>query len=80
MGITLQCIPVYAIWDQRVEGKCINSSIAILIAAGIGIFEDIVIILLPVPELKGLNLCLRKRLAVMFMLALGSLYAHLSYL
>lgn len=38
------------------------------------IFEDICIILLPVWELKALNLSLTQRVGVMFMFTFGSLY------
>jgi hypothetical protein len=73
IAITLQCIPVQAVWDMSVKGNCIDSSAVVFAGAGFSIFEDIVIILLPVPELKGLPLSLRKRLAVIFIFALGSL-------
>ena len=74
MALTLQCIPVNAVWDLSVQGKCIDSSAIVFVGAGLSILEDVVIVLLPVPELKGLALSFRKRLAVMFMFALGSLY------
>jgi hypothetical protein len=76
LAITLQCIPVNAVWDISVQGRCINSGAIIFAGAGLSIFEDIVIILLPVPELKGLPLSLRKRAAVIFIFALGSLYVY----
>jgi hypothetical protein len=77
MAVTLQCLPVRAAWDLSQKGKCIYSSAVVSAGAGISIFEDVVIILLPVPQLKQLNLSLRKRLAVMGMFALGSLYVAL---
>lgn len=48
-----------------------------MVAAGAGfsIFEDVVIILLPVREIKQLNLGPRRRLAIILMFTLGSLYA-----
>ena len=76
MAITLQCIPIKAVWDFSDKGKCINASAVVFAGAGFSIFEDIVIILLPVPELKRLPLGSRRRLAVIFIFALGSLYVH----
>jgi hypothetical protein len=76
MAIAFQCIPVNAVWDLDVKGRCIDSSAIIFTGAAVGIFEDIVIILLPVPELIGLSLTLRKRLGVIFLFSLGSLYVH----
>ena len=42
-------------------------------AAGFSIFEDFVIMLLPVWELKDLSLNTKKKFALMFLFALGSL-------
>lgn len=74
MAVTLQCLPIRAVSDLTQTGKCIDAAAVVTAGAGFSIFEDIVIILLPVRELKSLQLSLRKRLAVMAMFALGSLY------
>ena len=71
--VSFQCTPVDAVWDIAVHGKCINSQAFVYTAAGFGILEDFVIMLLPIWELKGLKLELRKRIALGFMFALGSL-------
>lgn len=55
------------------SGKCINSQAFVYSAAAFGIVEDIVIMLLPVWELRALRLDLRKRVALGFMFASGSL-------
>jgi hypothetical protein len=57
-----------------VAGKCINPQAYVYAAAGLSIAEDIVIMLLPIWELSALKLDLRKRFALGFMFALGSLY------
>jgi hypothetical protein len=72
-AITFQCTPVKRIWDQTVPGTCSDLVLFIYIGAGFSIFEDLVIILLPIPQLKMLNLTLRKRIALVFMFSLGSL-------
>jgi hypothetical protein len=71
--VALQCLPVDSVWDTAVPGKCINSQAFVYSAAGCSILEDFVVMLLPIWELKGLNLDLRKRLALVFMFSLGSL-------
>jgi hypothetical protein len=71
--VSFQCTPVDAVWDISVHGKCINSQAFVYTAAGFSILEDIVIMLLPIWELKDLRLDLRKRIALGFMFALGSL-------
>jgi hypothetical protein len=76
IALILQCVPVDAVWDINVKGKCINSGAVVFLGAGLAIFEDIVIILLPVMELRSLRLSLRKRLGVMFLFTVASLYVH----
>ncbi|KFY63171.1 hypothetical protein V497_02092 [Pseudogymnoascus sp. VKM F-4516 (FW-969)] len=70
--VTLQCVPVNSVWDHTVHGKCSNSQAFVYAAAGFSIFEDFVIMLLPVSELKDLSLNLKKKIALMFLFALGS--------
>jgi hypothetical protein len=55
------------------EAKCISSKGIIYSGAAISILEDFVVMLLPIPQLKALNLSLRKRIALIFMFAIGSL-------
>ena len=73
VAVILQCVPPSAIWDTSIQSKCTNSTALVYAGAGFSIFEDLVIILLPVRELASLNLTTRKKLAVIFMFALGSL-------
>jgi len=73
ISITLQCLPFDALWESKVEGKCINPTGIVYTCAAFSILEDMTLILLPIPELKSLNLSLRKRIALIFMFALGSL-------
>lgn len=73
-AVTFQCIPVRSIWDREIPGRCVNLQALIYTGAGFSIFEDFAIMFLPVWELKGLNLSRRKRIALGFMFALGSLY------
>ncbi|KAF4628473.1 hypothetical protein G7Y89_g9676 [Cudoniella acicularis] len=71
-AVAFQCIPVRAVWDLSVNGKCIGLNGMVFAGGAIAIFEDIVIILLPIPQLKSLQLSLRKRIALILMFALGS--------
>ncbi|KAH9219973.1 hypothetical protein DL95DRAFT_290708, partial [Leptodontidium sp. 2 PMI_412] len=72
MADALQCVPVKAVWDTNIHAKCIDLQALIYAGAGFSIFEDFVIMLLPIPELKSLNLDSRKKVALFFMFALGS--------
>ncbi|KFZ02212.1 hypothetical protein V500_00365 [Pseudogymnoascus sp. VKM F-4518 (FW-2643)] len=70
--IVFQCIPVAVSWDQSVVGKCADQQAFVYAGAAVSIFEDIVIMFLPVYELNALTLSLKKRLVLVFMFALGS--------
>ncbi|KFY03620.1 hypothetical protein O988_01359 [Pseudogymnoascus sp. VKM F-3808] len=72
MVVVFQCVPVRAVWDHSIQGKCTNSQAFVYSAAGASIFEDFVIMLLPIWELKDLSLNSRKKLALIFLFALGS--------
>lgn len=73
-AVAFQCSPVRSVWNRELSGSCINLQALIYSGAGFSIFEDFAIMVLPVVELKRLNLGLRKRIALGFMFALGSLY------
>ncbi|PMD33685.1 hypothetical protein L207DRAFT_589244 [Hyaloscypha variabilis F] len=70
--IAFQCTPVDSYWDTTIPGKCIHSQAFVYSAAGINILEDLIIMFLPVMELRALKLDLRKKFALGFMFALGS--------
>jgi hypothetical protein len=73
IAIIFQCVPVAAVWDLTIKGKCINSQAIVFASAGFGIAEDIVLMLLPVSEIRGLSLSLKKRITISLIFALGSL-------
>ncbi|OBT70183.1 hypothetical protein VE03_00311 [Pseudogymnoascus sp. 23342-1-I1] len=72
MVVSFQCVPVKAVWDHSIHGTCTNSQAFVYSAAGFSIFEDFVIMLLPIWELKDLSLNTKKKFALMFLFALGS--------
>jgi hypothetical protein len=72
-AVVFQCDPVAHFWDATISGKCVNVRTLLYAGAGFSIAEDLMIMLLPIYELKGLNLTLSKRVALGGMFALGSL-------
>jgi hypothetical protein len=73
VALLFQCTPINSIWNRNVTGKCINlEAIGFAGAAG-SIFEDLVILVLPVSELKDLSLGTKRRLSLVFMFSIGSL-------
>jgi hypothetical protein len=73
MAVLFSCVPVNGLWNVTIPAKCINTTGIVYAGAGLSIFDDIWIILLPIPVLKSLNLSLRKRGTLIFMFAMGSL-------
>ncbi len=73
LAISFQCTPVSSYWKNSVCPTSINSLAFVYSAAGLSIVEDLIIMFLPVMELKALKLDLRKKFALGFMFALGSL-------
>jgi hypothetical protein len=73
IGIAMQCLPLHSLWNLTIHAKCIDIHIFTILGAALSIFYDVVIMLLPIMELKGHNLTLKKRIALCFMFALGSL-------
>jgi hypothetical protein len=47
--------------------------------AGISIFQDVIILLLPIPELMRLSISTRKRYNIIIMFSLGTLFVLQSF-
>ncbi|KZL72805.1 integral membrane protein, partial [Colletotrichum tofieldiae] len=70
--IVFQCVPIRGIWDRSIDSRCLNVlMIGYTGAAGV-ILEDIVLIIMPVPELMKLQLKPEKKLALSLIFGLGS--------
>ncbi|RMJ16021.1 hypothetical protein CDV36_004272 [Fusarium kuroshium] len=70
--VIFQCTPISSIWNRNLENKCLNLT-AIGYAGGVfSIVEDIVIFIMPIPELWKLQLGGRKKAALLFMFSIGS--------
>ena len=60
-------------WMYKVAPvKCINSFVAIYVAAALSIFHDVVILLMPIPILWSLNLNWQKKIHLLLMFSVGS--------
>ena len=71
--IMFQCIPIDAVFDVSIPGKCLNLEATTYAGACVSIFEDVVIILLPLFVLRDLNLNLKKKVGLGMVFSLGSL-------
>ncbi|ELQ34429.1 hypothetical protein OOU_Y34scaffold00766g8 [Pyricularia oryzae Y34] len=71
--VNFQCNPMAAVWDRSIEdAKCLSLNGIAWAGGASAIFEDVVILLLPIPEVMKLQLTLQKKIAVYMMFAVGS--------
>ncbi|OHF01597.1 integral membrane protein [Colletotrichum orchidophilum] len=71
--VILQCTPVSSTWDRsNTSRKCLNVTAIEYTGAVLSIVEDLVILVLPIPELVKIQLNMRKRIALGLMFSLGS--------
>lgn len=71
--IVLQCIPISKAWDPigNTSGHCINGNAFIFAHAGLDIFQDVVVYILPMKMLYALHVPLRQKIALVLIFALG---------
>lgn len=68
-----QCSPISHAWRLDIAGKCINYNAVAWANAGTNIFQDIIIILLPIRELRNIQISSRKMKQLYLMFGVGSL-------
>ncbi|KAK2009677.1 hypothetical protein LZ32DRAFT_661043 [Colletotrichum eremochloae] len=71
--IMFQCTPIAGIWNHTIRQHCVDITAVALASAILSIIEDLVILAMPIQQLRNLQLKFKKKLAVGFMLSLGSL-------
>lgn len=71
--IGFECTPISGIWDRTIPRKCVNLNAVAVASSVLSIVEDIAILAMPIQQLSKLQLGLKKKIAVGFMLSLGSL-------
>jgi hypothetical protein len=63
-------------WDKSIpNGRCLNVNTLTYTHAAISIFQDLIILVLPIAELSSLKLERRRKIAVFFVFQVGALYA-----
>ena len=69
-----QCHPIVYVWEKDIKGgRCVNYNSVAWSNAGINIFQDIIIILLPMNELRHLKLSRKKKVGMYAMFGVGGL-------
>jgi hypothetical protein len=68
-----QCKPVAYFWNRDLHGTCIDINALAYANSAMSIVQDILVVAIPIPALNKLQLGRKKKLAVLFMFAVGSL-------
>ena len=71
--VILLCVPFRALWDPTVTAYCIRVDIVVLVCGSLNIATDVVILVLPVPEIWHLQIAMRQKLQLTFLFLLGGL-------
>jgi hypothetical protein len=72
--VAFHCTPIDSIWNLKKKGKCIDGgNLMTLVGAGFSIGQDLVIMLLPLIELRKLHMSMKKKAEVALLFAVGSL-------
>ena len=69
----LHCVPIRALWNPQVTGRCINLNDVFMLCGSLNIATDIAILCLPMPELWKLKASNIRKAQVTFMFLLGGL-------
>ena len=73
LATIVQCMPLERIWAHAVPGTCINLTAFWYANASANIIGDFLILALPMPVIRRLQLPQRQRLGLMIVFALGGL-------
>jgi hypothetical protein len=78
-GNIFYCTPISQVWngwDGEHAGKCLDINKFMIAATGTNILIDILIIVLPIPELLKLSLSWRKKVGLLTMFTVGLLWVQ----
>ncbi len=67
------CLPVQSQWDFTITGHCINTKDFFIAACAINIFNDVLIVLIPVPMIWRIHIRTSEKIALLFAFLLGGL-------
>lgn len=80
LGNVFLCFPVVFFWDDSVaDGRCMNDYIVWFTMAGLNIAQDLVILVLPMPVIRSLQISRSQKKGLITMLALGARYDAVYY-
>lgn len=69
------CTPIKKVWDLTYRGgSCLDVAVKGIVGAVLNAFTDILVLILPLPILRSLNLPKGQKVAVMIIFLTGGLY------
>ena len=69
----MQCIPIQAVWDKTVAGKCINAPVFFIAGSVPDVVVDFIVLALPIAAVWRLQKALAQRIGLIAIFAVGSL-------
>ena len=71
VGIIFSCIPVRAVYDPSILGRCINLDLFIVVVEALNCLEDAVIVLMPLNIVRHLQMPRRHKSSLGLIFVLG---------
>jgi hypothetical protein len=69
--VVFQCNPVGLVYDKTLTGSCLNIHAITLAGSAVALFDDIAVIILPIPSILKLRLRLGRKLSVVSIMCVG---------
>jgi len=71
-AVVFQCNPVPYAWDKTLDGTCVNLTALTYTAAVLSGLLDLATMILPINELRKLQMSMEKKISVIFIFVIGS--------
>lgn len=72
--LLMKCQPFAYNWDKSLDGHCIDETMFYKIGTATNVVEDFLVLVLPMPVIWSLNVRLSKKLQVIAVFAIASMY------
>lgn len=76
--VAMQCLPIEAIWNKSVQGRCIDAPIFFIAGSTPDVVVDFVMLAMPLPAVWDLKKGLVERVSLMGIFCLGSLWVNVA--
>ncbi|KAI9751734.1 MAG: hypothetical protein M4579_005925 [Chaenotheca gracillima] len=68
----MTCLPIAGYWDKTIVARCVNAVTYFITSAGINVFTDVVILILPLPMVWNLQISVKQKLVLCGIFLLGA--------